>query len=65
MHAYNYANFPFWDLVFRTFKNPADFPETYGFYPGASARMGAMRTGRDVGDPASVPRTPSNVAPVA
>ncbi|MFO0674037.1 MAG: sterol desaturase family protein [Polyangiaceae bacterium] len=65
VHAYNYANFPFWDLVFRTFKNPADFPETYGFYPGASARMGAMLMGRDVGEPESVQRTASNVAAVA
>lgn len=61
VHAYNYATFPFWDLVFRTFKNPADFPETYGFYDGASARMGAMLMGRDVGEPEPA-RTPAAAA---
>lgn len=51
VHAYNYANYPIWDIVFRTFRNPAkaEFPGAYGFWDGASARLGAMLLGRDVG----------------
>jgi len=53
VHAYNYANFPGWDMLFGTFRNPAAFPERYGFWDGASAKMGAMLIGRDVGTPAA------------
>lgn len=49
VHAYNYASFPIWDIVFRTFRNPKGFPAEYGFYEGASSRMGDMLLGRDVG----------------
>jgi sterol desaturase/sphingolipid hydroxylase (fatty acid hydroxylase superfamily) len=51
VHAYNYANYPIWDILFRTFRNPAyaEFPAFYGFWDGASARLGAMLRGRDVG----------------
>lgn len=51
VHAYNYASFPVWDLAFRTFRNPAsgEFPTHYGFWDGASARLGSMLLGRDVG----------------
>jgi sterol desaturase/sphingolipid hydroxylase (fatty acid hydroxylase superfamily) len=54
IHAYNYANVPLWDVVFGTYRNPAGFPEHYGFWQGASSRMGAMLVGRDVGHPASI-----------
>jgi sterol desaturase/sphingolipid hydroxylase (fatty acid hydroxylase superfamily) len=50
IHAYNYASFPIWDLLFGTFRNPDSFPEAYGFWPGASSRIGAMLIGRDVVD---------------
>lgn len=51
VHAYNYANYPIIDIVFRTFRNPAraEFPVAYGFWDGASARVGSMLLGRDVG----------------
>lgn len=52
VHAYNYGSFPLWDLAFGTFRNPRSFPATYGFWNGASARLGAMLLGRDVGSPA-------------
>jgi sterol desaturase/sphingolipid hydroxylase (fatty acid hydroxylase superfamily) len=52
VHAYNYASFPIWDMLFGTYRNPAGFPEAYGFWDGASARMGAMLVGRDVAEPA-------------
>jgi sterol desaturase/sphingolipid hydroxylase (fatty acid hydroxylase superfamily) len=51
VHAYNYGNFALWDLMFGTFRNPASFPEQYGFWDGASARMGKLLLGRDVGQP--------------
>lgn len=51
VHAYNYGNLSIWDLAFGTFRNPARFSETAGFYDGASARVGAMLLGRDVGTP--------------
>lgn len=50
VHAYNYAGFPIWDILFRTFRNPASFPTEYGFWDGASGRVGAMLIGRDVGE---------------
>jgi len=47
-HAYNYADFPVWDLVFGTFKNPKTWEGEAGYYDGASNRIGAMLIGRDV-----------------
>ena len=51
VHAYNYGNVPLWDMLFGTYRNPAGFPERYGFWDGASRRVGAMFLGRDVGEP--------------
>jgi sterol desaturase/sphingolipid hydroxylase (fatty acid hydroxylase superfamily) len=48
VHAYNYGNLSLWDLAFGTFRNPAEFSATAGFWDGASARIGAMLLGRDV-----------------
>jgi sterol desaturase/sphingolipid hydroxylase (fatty acid hydroxylase superfamily) len=57
VHAFNYASFPIWDMLFGTYRNPAGFPEAYGFWDGASARMGAMLVGRDVAEPAASARS--------
>ena len=43
IHAYNYGNFALWDMMFGTFRNPQSFPEQYGFWDGASARMDMIR----------------------
>lgn len=51
VHAYNYANLPVIDMMFGTFRNPREFVRTQGFWDGASARVGAMLLGRDVGEP--------------
>jgi sterol desaturase/sphingolipid hydroxylase (fatty acid hydroxylase superfamily) len=51
VHAYNYGNFPLWDIVLGTFRNPAGFVEEAGFWDGASAKMGSMLLGRDVAAP--------------
>jgi sterol desaturase/sphingolipid hydroxylase (fatty acid hydroxylase superfamily) len=51
VHAYNYGNLPLSDLLFGTFRNPADFMPEAGFWDGASAKVVAMLLGRDVGQP--------------
>ena len=56
IHAYNYASFPVWDMLFGTFRNPEDFPEHYGFWQGASSKLGAMLIGRDVAEAPSAAR---------
>jgi len=48
VHAYNYGTTALWDIVFGTYRNPADFVEETGFWDGASSRLGAMLLGRDV-----------------
>jgi sterol desaturase/sphingolipid hydroxylase (fatty acid hydroxylase superfamily) len=52
VHAYNYGNFMLWDILFGTFRNPDGFTSSpAGFWDGASAKIGAMLVGRDVGEP--------------
>lgn len=53
VHAYNYSDLPLWDLLFGTWKNPAQWEAKSGFYDGASKRVPEMLVGVDV----SVPRT--------
>jgi sterol desaturase/sphingolipid hydroxylase (fatty acid hydroxylase superfamily) len=70
VHAYNYANLPLIDMIFKTFRNPADFMPTQGFWHGASAKLGAMLIGRDVSEapaPSTQPRAthPSTQQPSA
>ena len=48
---YNYADLPFLDMLFGTFRNPADFAPQTGFYEGASQRMLEMAACRDVSRP--------------
>lgn len=50
IHAYNYGNFPLWDILLGTFRNPETFDEPTGFWDGASSKMGAMLLGRDVAE---------------
>jgi sterol desaturase/sphingolipid hydroxylase (fatty acid hydroxylase superfamily) len=51
VHAYNYGNFPLWDILLGTFRNPVRCDEPAGFWDGASTRLGAMLIGRDVSTP--------------
>ncbi len=51
VHAYNYGDFSFVDMLFGTFKNPETFDGQTGFYDGASRRFGDMLLGRDVSTP--------------
>lgn len=48
VHAYNYSDFPIFDIIFGTFKNPKDFEQDTGFYKGASARIPAMLMFQDI-----------------
>lgn len=59
VHAYNYGNFAFMDLLFGTFRNPEGFSAEQGFWDGASAKVGSMLIGRDVGEPAAEARDTS------
>lgn len=52
-HRDNYSELPFIDMLFGTFRNPADFAPATGFYDGASQRMLAMSVCRDVNRPAA------------
>jgi sterol desaturase/sphingolipid hydroxylase (fatty acid hydroxylase superfamily) len=47
-HAKNYSDLPLWDLLFGTFENPETWEGLAGFYSGASRRLGALLTGRDI-----------------
>lgn len=48
VHRYNYADLPVWDMLFGTFRNPAEYRGEVGFYNGASKRVLAMLAGRDI-----------------
>ena len=48
LHAYNYSDFPLWDILMGTFRNPANWEGEAGFGDGAHVRYGAMFLGRDV-----------------
>ncbi len=63
VHAYNYADIPFWDIVFGTFCNPATWDGEAGFYDGASHRVAEMAIGRDVSAPEELEPPPSSVQP--
>lgn len=47
-HAYNYSDFPLWDILWGTFRNPGDFRGEVGFEHHESMRLGAMLIGKDV-----------------
>jgi len=48
VHHFNYANLPLWDIVFGTFRSPAAWQGTAGFYSGASKQTLRMLIGRDI-----------------
>jgi len=55
VHYYNYADFPLWDMLFGTFRNPAQFIGECGFDEPADRRLGAMLAFKDVNAPAYGP----------
>ena len=48
VHAYNYSDFPLWDMLMGTFRNPKVWQGQAGFEEAASRKYGAMLMGRDV-----------------
>lgn len=48
VHAFNYSDFPLWDMVMGTFRNPDRFDAEVGFAGDAPNRIGAMLLFRDV-----------------
>src|SRR5499427_9858470 len=47
VHAYNYSDFPLWDMLMGTFANPETFDGEVGFAGTAPRRIGAMLLMRD------------------
>jgi sterol desaturase/sphingolipid hydroxylase (fatty acid hydroxylase superfamily) len=48
VHAFNYCDLPLWDMLFDTWRNPAEWERQAGFYDGASSRVGAMLFGKEI-----------------
>lgn len=48
VHARNYSDFPLWDILMGTFKNPETFSGDVGFAGTSPQRVGAMISFRDV-----------------
>jgi sterol desaturase/sphingolipid hydroxylase (fatty acid hydroxylase superfamily) len=48
VHFYNFSDFPPWDMLFGTFRNPRAFAGPCGFEGGADRRLAAMLAFRDV-----------------
>ncbi|VTU31181.1 sterol desaturase family protein [Variovorax sp. PBL-E5] len=51
LHACNYGDLPWWDLLFGSFRNPRDFDGDCGFEAPADRSLGAMLAWRDVNAP--------------
>jgi sterol desaturase/sphingolipid hydroxylase (fatty acid hydroxylase superfamily) len=50
-HAYNYADFPVWDMLMGTFRNPKAYLGEVGFEGDAATRIAPMLVGRDANAP--------------
>ena len=48
VHYYNYADFPLWDILFGTFRNPRQYIGECGFEAPEDRRIGAMLAFKDV-----------------
>ena len=48
IHAYNYSDISFFDIIFGTFKNPKTYEHNTGFYDGASKKVKEMLLFKDV-----------------
>lgn len=51
LHYYNFADLPWWDMLFGTYRNPREFHGECGFEGDAPRRMGAMLAFADVNAP--------------
>jgi sterol desaturase/sphingolipid hydroxylase (fatty acid hydroxylase superfamily) len=48
VHAWNYSDFPLWDMLAGSWRNPRDFNGRCGFQGQAEQRWAAMLAWRDV-----------------
>ena len=46
IHARNYSDLPFWDMVFGTFHNPKEFTGKVGLCDGGSRKLAQLLAGR-------------------
>ena len=49
VHRYNYADLPWFDMLFGTYRNPRRVPKLAGIIDGGSDRIGDLLIGRNVG----------------
>lgn len=49
VHRYNYADIPWFDMLFGTFRNPKEAPAKAGIVDGGSDRIGDLLIGRSIG----------------
>lgn len=47
VHAYNYSDFPPWDMLMGTWRNPRDYRGDVGFEGDSTVRLAPMLVGRD------------------
>lgn len=50
VHAFNYSDFPIFDIIFGTFKNPKKFDYDVGFYEGSSHKMKDILLFKDISE---------------
>ena len=48
VHARNYGDVPWFDMLFGTFHNPREFSREVGFFDGSSRKVGEMLMGRQI-----------------
>ena len=65
LHAYNYSDFPLWDMLAGTFRNPRAFHGDVGFGPSATQPVIATIAGRDANAALYGPRSRGSADPAA
>ncbi len=65
VHASNYGDLPWWDLLFGSFRNPRDAQGDCGFDAPADRQLGAMLAWRDVNETAYGPASRGGARPPA
>jgi sterol desaturase/sphingolipid hydroxylase (fatty acid hydroxylase superfamily) len=48
VHAYNYGDVPWFDMLLGTFRNPKEFDGEVGFFDGSSRKVGPMLIGKEI-----------------
>lgn len=48
VHAFNYGDIPLFDILFGTFRNPADWEDKAGFHPGSTQQAAEILAFRKV-----------------